>query len=292
MQNLKYILCHWLTITVLCSSIVLLLSHTHTEAKIKNVPKWDMNSHYDVGKPVKISGIEDNLSGLTYHPESDHLFAVVNHPTQLIELTKQGDIVRRIHLDGFVDTESVDYLGKNTFVVSEERRQQLVFFSINDATTKVRYDKSERLPMNWAEHSNRGMEGVAWSAQYGFFVLQEEPPKILNHVLHHTETSIDVEKLNHSLPNHVDDLAGISLFYSEQQPFLLVLSEASNALHMINLSGDKVASLSLKTGPFNFWPIMKQPEGVAVDNYGHIYIVGEPNQMLKLTRKTTLKQSF
>jgi uncharacterized protein YjiK len=61
---------------------------------------------------------------------------------------------------------------------------------------------------------------------------------------------------------------------------------------MINLSGDKVASLSLKTGPFNFWPIMKQPEGVAVDNDGHIYIVGEPNQMLKLTRKTTLKQSF
>lgn len=292
MQKSKHILNHWLTITLLCFSIILLLTYTRTEAKIKNTALWDLNSQYEVGHPINIHGIDDNLSGLTYQPESDHLFAVQNNPTQLIEMTKHGDIIRRIALSNFVDTESVDYLGNNTFVVSEERRQQLVFFSITDTTKNISYEKSERLPMNWIEQKNRGMEGVAWSPQYGFFILQEEPPKILNHVLQHTETDIDVAKLNHSLPKHVDDFAGISLFYVEQKPFLLVLSEASDELSMINLSGDRVTSLSLKTGPFNLWPIMKQPEGVAVDKDGHIYIVGEPNQMLTLKRKNDLKQPF
>ncbi|WP_211116127.1 SdiA-regulated domain-containing protein [Methylophaga sp. SB9B] len=33
---------------------------------------------------------------------------------------------------------------------------------------------------------------------------------------------------------------------------------------------------------------MRQPEGVTADSDGNIYVVGEPNQLLILTRKTPL----
>lgn len=37
---------------------------------------------------------------------------------------------------------------------------------------------------------------------------------------------------------------------------------------------------------------MKQPEGVTVDNDGNIFIVGEPNQLLTLTRHRKLNQGL
>jgi uncharacterized protein YjiK len=59
---------------------------------------------------------------------------------------------------------------------------------------------------------------------------------------------------------------------------------------VLSLQGEPLSRLSLRNGFMKLWPVMEQPEGVAVDNDGHIYIVGEPNQMLVLTRKTHLAQ--
>ncbi len=292
MQTLKNISSHWLTLTLVCFSLILLLSYSNTQAKIKQTALWDLNAHYVIGKPITISDIKDNLSGLSYQPESDHLFAILNNPTQLIEMTKKGKIIRRIDLEGFADTESVAYLGQNRFVVTEERRQKLVFFTIDDTTHNIKYSESERLHISWAKLDNHGMEGIAWSPQYGFFIAQEEPPMISNHVTNETKASIDVDKLNRTLPSLVQDFAGVNLFYIEQSPFLLVLSEASHQLSMINLNGDTVSKRSLKKGLFDLWPVMKQPEGVTVDNDGNIYIVGEPNQLLTLKRKTSLPQTL
>lgn len=295
MQKLKHISIHWLTLTLVCFSLILLLSYSNTQAQIKEAGPWDLNANYSVGTPITITGIEDNLSGLSYQPETDHLFAVLNNPEQLIELTKQGDIVRRISLDGFIDTESVAYLGQNQFVVTEERRQNLVFFTIDEKTKRVSYSDSKHLHMNWAKQDNQALEGLAWSPYYGFFILQEDPPLILNHVTDETASDIrqvDVEKLNQALPKLVEDFAGISLFYIEQSPHLLVLSEASHELNLINLNGNTISTHSLKKGFFNLWPIMKQPEGVTVDNDGNIFIVGEPNQLLMLKRHTRLNQGL
>ncbi|WP_417499062.1 hypothetical protein [Methylophaga sp.] len=63
MQQLKRISGHWLTLTLACFSLILLLSYTNTEAQIKETNPWDLNAHYSVGKPITIDGIEDNLSG-------------------------------------------------------------------------------------------------------------------------------------------------------------------------------------------------------------------------------------
>lgn len=248
---------------------------------------WDLNYHYEIGKPITLPDIKDNLSGLAYHPGTDSLFAILNKPETLIELNKQGDILRQIPLQGFADTESLDYLGNGLFVVTEERRRRLVFFCVGAGTQLIDYDDSQSLPLDWASDENRGYEGVVWSPRHGFFIVQEEPPRLLHHAMHDAETVINVEDLNRALPFTVSDYAGLSLFRAEDD-YLLVLSEASHSLNLLSLQGEPLSSLSLRSGLLKLWPLMQQPEGVAVDNDGHIYIVGEPNQLLVLTRKTRL----
>lgn len=250
---------------------------------------WDLNYHYDIGEPMTLAGIKDNLSGLTYHPGSDSLYAVLNNPEVLIELSKQGDILRQIPLNGFVDTESLDYLGNGLFAVTEERRRRLVFFYVDADTQAIEYQNTQPLPLDWASDENRGYEGVAWSPRHGFFIVQEEPPRLIHHAMHDAETLINVDDLNRSLPFDVSDYAGLSLLQAADD-YLLVLSEASHSLNVLSLYGEPLSRLSLRSGFMKLWPVMEQPEGVAVDNDGHIYIVGEPNQMLVLTRKTRLAQ--
>jgi uncharacterized protein YjiK len=269
--------------------VFVLLMSLSQQIRATAVGDWDLNYHYAIGEPITLPGIKDNLSGLTYHPGSDSLFAVLNNPEQLIELSKQGDILRQVPLRGFSDTESLDYLGNGLFVVTEERRRQLVFFYIDVDTEVIDYEASQAISLGWTNDGNRGYEGVAWSPRHGFFIIQEAPPKLIHHTMHDAEAFINVEQLNRVLPSKVSDYAGLSLLQAAED-YLLVLSEASHSLNVLNLEGEPLSSLSLRTGLMRLWPLMEQPEGVAVDNDGHIYIVGEPNQMLKLIRKTRLAQ--
>jgi uncharacterized protein YjiK len=275
---------HWpgLTIIMVISSAFLLYQGFPQRAAAQPEP-WELNFHYNAGELITIKSINNNLSGLTYHPGSDHLYAVLNNPEKIIEMTKQGEVIRSIDLQGFNDTESIDYLGNGLFVVSEERRRRLVFFYLDADTRIVNYTDTQQLPLDWASDENTGFEGVAWSAVYGFFILQEQPPKLIHHMLHDAEPIMDVDKLNASRSLDVDDYAGISLLQADQE-LLLILSEASHSLHLMNLKGEELSRLSLRKGWLNLWPLMTQPEGVAVDKDGNIYVVGEPNQLLVLNR--------
>ena len=86
----------------------------------------------------------------------------------------------------------------------------------------------------------------------------------------------------------VGDFSGLTLLNESTEQKLLVLSDESHSLHVIDFMGQERSRVRLGLGPFNLWPLMQQPEGVTSDTEGNIYIVGEPNQLLILTRKTPL----
>lgn len=77
-----------------------------------------------------ISGINNNLSGLTYDRDLDMLWAVINGPNELIALNRDGDVQARYSLEGFDDVEAVTYIGSGQLVVAEERKQNLVIIDI------------------------------------------------------------------------------------------------------------------------------------------------------------------
>jgi uncharacterized protein YjiK len=101
------------------------------------------------------------------------LFAVLNNPEVLIELSKQGELLRQIPLKGFADTESLDYLGNGLFVITEDRRRRLVFFYVDADTEVVDYQNTQSIPLGWANDENRGYEGVVWSPRHGFFIARK-----------------------------------------------------------------------------------------------------------------------
>ena len=88
---------------------------------------------------VVIDGLEledlEDVSALTYDPDRKSLFTVTNRDMQLVELSLDGRILRRIALRGFVDPEAVEYIGPGVYVISDEREQRLVRVQIDEQGT-------------------------------------------------------------------------------------------------------------------------------------------------------------
>lgn len=256
-----------------------------SSAKISHNDPWDLQN-YQFSKTLTIDGIEDNLSGLTFHPESGHLYGIVNNPEQIVVISKAGKLLRKIDLVGFSDTESIDYLGANQFIISEERQQTISFVEILDTTKQINYRDVKTLALLPPEKSNKGIEGIAVSQQHGLFFVQEKPARVLHFALEIEEQTNQFDLMK-NLRLDVGDFSGLTLLPGKEEK-LLVLSDDSNSLHVINLKGQESSRIRLGSGPYQFWPKMKQPEGVATDLEGNIYIVGEPNQLLILSRTAPL----
>lgn len=118
-------------------------------------------------------------------------------------------------------------------------------------------------------------------------MVREKPARILHFSLtdDNDDSQFDAMK---KLRLDVGDFSGLTLLDDGTEQNLLVLSDESHSLHVIDLMGQERSHIRLGRGPFNLWPLMQQPEGVTADDDGNIYVVGEPNQLLILTRKTPL----
>lgn len=249
--------------------------------------RWNLQQDYQFSNVLTIDGIEDNLSGLTYHPQSGHLYGILNKPEQIVVISKSGELLRTIDLVGFSDTESIDYVKDNLFIVSEERLQTISFIEILDSTTQINYPDVKTIAILSAEKENKGIEGIAISQQHGLFMVREKPARILHFSLSNNKHESQFDAMR-NLRLDVGDFSGLTLLNDGSEQKLLVLSDESHSLHVIDLMGQERARVRLGRGPFNLWPLMQQPEGVTSDTEGNIYIVGEPNQLLILTRKTPL----
>lgn len=242
---------------------------------------WDLSQYEPVGKTRRIKEIENNLSGITFHPPSGQLYAISIKPREIHVLTRDGDWLRRIKLQGFRDTESISHAYDNVFFIAEEQRQNLVKIAIPDTVDTVYYEDATRDHLAIDARDNQGLEGVAWSDQYGLFAVQESPPTILYQptVTHDYQSQLSAV-LKLKLP--VRDFAGLTILSGEHDDKLLILSKSSDSLHVVDMQGNELSRRSLRVGRLGLMGLFRQPEGVTVDDTGAIYIVGEPNQFLKL----------
>ncbi|MCL5975104.1 MAG: SdiA-regulated domain-containing protein [Gammaproteobacteria bacterium] len=277
----------WITALVITTALSgCLWFSTVSSAKTVQDSRWNLQQNYQFGNVLTIDGIKDNLSGLTYHPQSGHLYGILNKPEQIVVISKSGELLRTIDLVGFSDTESIDYVKDNLFIVSEERLQTISFIEILDSTTQINYADVKTIAILSAEKENKGIEGIAISQQHGLFMVREKPARILHFSLSNDDDSqFDAMR---NLRLDVGDFSGLTLLNEGSEQKLLVLSDESHSLHVIDLMGQERSRVRLGRGPFNLWPLMQQPEGVTSDTEGNIYIVGEPNQLLILTRKAPL----
>lgn len=218
-----------------------------------------------------IPGIKRNFSGLTWNPDTRTLFGVTNNKPRVVELTRNGVLLRRIRLHGFEDTEAIEYIGGGRYVVAEERKQKLSVISIDMWTDEIMaHDVRQSIVLGEGDVGNQGVEGLALDRQTGaLWAVKEYLPRRVYEVLGFPDGE-PVQRVHDELLERlfVADLAGLDC--NNRLGHLLVLSELSNMIIELDRQGQPVDALELQG-------LEGQPEGIAMDDDGILYIAAEPN---------------
>ena len=230
-----------------------------------------------------IEGLEDDVSALTYDPLRKSLFTVTNKKAELVELSLDGRLLRRIALVGFGDAEAVEFIGENTYVITDERQQRLIKVRIDDSTQVLDAKDAEQLTLGINRLGNKGFEGLAYdSVGKRLFVAKERDPMLIYEVRGFPQANAQQPYATHVVTNprrdarlFVRDLS--SLQFDERTGHLLALSDESRLLLELDLEGRPISVLSLKKGRHGLKKSVPQAEGVAMDEDGTVYVVSEPN---------------
>jgi len=230
-----------------------------------------------------VEGLDDDISALTYDPDRKTLFTVTNARSELIELSLEGRILRRIPLTGFGDPEAVEYVGPNSYVITDERQQRLIRVRLEDDTMFLDAGDAEQLSLGIGLNGNKGFEGLAYdSAGKRLFVAKERDPMLIYEVHGFPHDNPEKPYAVHVVQDRkrdsrlfVRDLS--SLQFDERSGHLLALSDESRLMLELDVEGRPLSTLSLRKGFHGLQATVPQAEGIAMDEAGTIYLVSEPN---------------
>lgn len=230
-----------------------------------------------------IEGLDDDVSALTFDPVRKSLFTVTNKNAELIELSLDGKILRRIALIGFGDPEAVEFISEDTYVITDERQQRLIKIHLDDDTQFLDAADAEQMTLGVHMSGNKGFEGLAYdSVGKRLFVAKERDPMLIYEVHgfphHNPEKSYAVHVINNPKRDaglFVRDLS--SLQYDERSGHLLALSDESRLIIELDIDGRPLSTLSLSKGRQGLQKTVPQAEGLAMDDDGNLYVVSEPN---------------
>lgn len=259
---------------------------------IQNKKSVGLNAYQVDIEAKKVSGTSRNLSGLTYNPETNTLFSVVNEPPAILELSKQGDLIRKIPVDGVRDLEGISHIRFNEFVITDERDQKIIEVKIARNTTHIhRGDLSYiRIGLERSDQ-NKGFEGVEWDdSRQALFVVKEKSPKKIYALRgfppkanRYVAIEIDEWKPTRHHSSFITDLS--SIFIHQSTGNILLLGEESKLIAEYQYEGDFLSMLKLKAGYHGLANDVPQAEGIAIDQNDDIYIVSEPNLFYRFTKK-------
>ncbi|WXL28064.1 SdiA-regulated domain-containing protein [Ectopseudomonas mendocina] len=238
---------------------------------------------YQIDIEAKLLGDLEEVSALAYDPDRNTLFTVTNQKAELIELSLDGDILRRISLEGFGDAEAVEYISPGVYVISDERKQRLIKVRVTDNTTHLVADHYQQFSLNIGGGGNKGFEGLAYDPHTKrlFAAKERDPVRIfeINGFPHEkSEQPFNVHVGGNVARDEalfVRDLS--SLHFDVRSGHLLALSDESRLLLELNKKGKVISSLSLLGGTNGLKDSIPQAEGVAMDRQGVLYLTSEPN---------------
>ncbi|MDN4544394.1 SdiA-regulated domain-containing protein [Pseudomonas sp. C32] len=230
-----------------------------------------------------IEGLNDDVSALTFDPVRRSLFTVTNKNSELIELSLDGKILRRVSLIGFGDPEAVEFISDDTYVITDERQQRLIKIRLEPGATFLDAADAEQMTLGVHMSGNKGFEGLAYdSVGKRLFVAKERDPMLIYEVHgfphFNPEKSYAVHVINNPKRDagmFVRDLS--SLQYDERSGHLLALSDESRLILELDVGGRPLSTMSLSKGRQGLKKTVPQAEGIAMDDEGTMYLVSEPN---------------
>lgn len=250
-----------------------------------NLKKIDSKNSLNIEFLKVITEIEDNLSGVTYSPKTDTLFAITNAPRFVYELSKKGEILRTIELLGFNDTEDITHIEDDLFAIVDEENKTFYVVRIKENQTSINiFESIKQVKLDYNNFENFGLEGITYNKSKDEFYLVNErlPKKVISVEGLMSGKTLKIKTLDNLIKNnyYLSDLSAIHFDNIKKELFLL--SDESKILAMVNQEGDFISFFDIKADPY--LSKMIHPEGVTTDNDGNIYIVGEPNIFLSLSK--------
>lgn len=237
-----------------------------------------------------IEGLDD-VSALSYDPQRKTLFTVTNKHPELVELSLDGQVLRRIRLTGFGDAEAVEYISPGTYVISDEHGQRLIKVQVDDATVALDAGQAEQLTLGVGAGGNSGFEGLAYDNQgQRLFVAKERKPVQIIEVRGFPRANADPTNILEVTSSKKRD-AGLfvrdlsSLQFDERSGHLLALSDESRQILELDTQGRPVANVSLSKGSMGLERSVPQAEGIAMGDDGTLYVVSEPNLFYAFRKK-------
>lgn len=228
------------------------------------------------GKPL--AGLEnDEASDLAYNPVTGTLFTVTGKTPMLVEISREGDVLRRIPLNGFANLEGVAVLENGNVAVTDERRRTLSIFTLDPLTRELDVHDADEFDLGFADSGNKGFEGIAWDPAQGRLLLgKEREPTAMFSLASDGSRSLAGEL--QPLPSYGLGMRNLSaLSVDPRTGHVLALSAQSNLLLELDEAGEPVSFISLLGGFNGLESRIPRAEGVAMDEAGDIYMVSEPN---------------
>ncbi|MFV3316261.1 SdiA-regulated domain-containing protein [Pseudomonas sp. NY15374] len=218
---------------------------------------------------------EDEASDLSFNPQTRTLFAVMGKNPFLVELTLDGDVLRKIPLVGWENPEGLAVLENGLIAIVDERNHDLTLVKVDASTSTLNHDDFPSYDLGKSVKSNKGFEAIAWDPMRQRLIIGEErPPRLFTWSADGRGPLKGGKQL---LPSDELDLRNLSaLAVDPRTGHLLVLSADSNMLLELDEKGEQVSFMTL-LGAFNgLGSRVPRAEGVTMDDQGNLYMVSEP----------------
>ena len=228
-----------------------------------------------------LGAIARNLSGLTYSRDTGTLYAVINRPAGLAEISTSGQVLRHFpHIAGLHDIEGIAHVQGDVFAVVEEASNRVRWLQV-PAQGAPRLLPRPPLQLPEANFANLGLEGLAWDAAARRLLLVQErwPTRVLSvgdDGVAHT-SAIETE-------GHLEASDLSSIERDPRSGHVLLLSDESATVYEHAATGELLARLPLQAGQHGLSSAVPQAEGMALDDHGRLYIVSEPNLFYRFER--------
>lgn len=252
--------------------------------------------NYRVGIEAKqVSGVKENLSGLTFNPVTGTLFSVTNRKHEILELDTDGQLLRTIPLTGAGDPEGITHVTDDLFILADEIGHQLYWVHIGKATQQIDLARVPRLGLAIDLEKNLGFEGVSWDHHdQRLFVVKEKSPLRVFEISGLTPLITEpgqARPLNLQIKEWLSPKARnlfmtdlSSLTFHERTGHLLLLSHESKVIVEYRYDGTPVSMLPMWAGFHGLKASIPQAEGVALGENGHLFVISEPNLFYRFER--------
>ncbi|WP_458131171.1 SdiA-regulated domain-containing protein [Pseudomonas sp. R3-41] len=232
-----------------------------------------------------LPGMEkDEASDVTYNPQTKTLFAVMGKNPFLVELTLQGDVLRKMPLVGWGNPEGVAFMENGLLAITDERKHLLSIVQVDADTRALNINDFPRYDLGTSKNQNKGFEAIVWDPKNQQLVLGEERPPAL-----FTWKSDGSQLLKGDKQIHVSnelDLRNLSaLAVDPRTGHMLVLSADSHLLLELDEEGEQVSFMTLLGGFNGLKDTIPRAEGVTIDEAGNLYMVSEPNLFYRFEKQ-------